>query len=98
PVDPATAQDPHPAPPSARRMSARPDPLASLVAEALRLNLGLEQERLSERRSRAEVDEARAFLLPSLAIESRYSHIQGGLNIVDLANPAYRALNQRTGN
>jgi len=37
----------------------RPDPLGQLVAEALRTNLGLEGERLAERRVAAEVREAR---------------------------------------
>ena len=44
----------------------RPDPLGQLVAEALRTNLGLEGERLAERRVAAEVREARGLFFPSL--------------------------------
>jgi outer membrane protein TolC len=75
----------------------RPDPLGALVDEAIRANLGLEQERLSERRSEAEVGEARALLLPSLTLDSRYSHLSGALNLGDLLNPAFATLNQLTG-
>jgi outer membrane protein TolC len=75
----------------------RPDPLGHLVREALRVNLGLEQQRLAERRSAAEVHEAVGLLLPAVNLESRYSRLSGGLNVGDLLNPAYQALNQLTG-
>lgn len=75
----------------------RPDPLAHLVAEALRNNLGLERERLAERRAAAEVREARGAYLPSLGLESRYSRLGSVTNLGDLLNPAYAALNQLTG-
>lgn len=73
------------------------DPLGPLVAAAWRANLGLAAERLAERRSAAEVHEARALFLPSLALESRQSHFSGVPNIGDFVNPAYGALNQLTG-
>lgn len=57
------------------------DPLGPLVAEALRNNLGLEAERLAERRAAAEVREARGLFLPSLGLESRYSRLDGVPNI-----------------
>src|SRR6266567_3781321 len=75
----------------------RPDPLGQLVTEALRANLGLESERLAERRAAAEVREARGLFLPSLGLQSRYSRLGGVPNIGDLINPAYATLNQLTG-
>ena len=75
----------------------RPDPLGELVAEALRTNLGLEGERLAERRADADVREARGLFFPSLVLDSRYSHFDGVPNVGDLVNPAYTALNQLTG-
>ena len=69
------------------------DPLGGLVAEALRTNLGLEIERLAERRAAASVLEARGLFFPSLALESRYSRLHGVPNIGDFVNPAYAALN-----
>src|SRR5215831_18659196 len=93
----APTQAPAQPPSAGPRPLNRPDPLEPLVREALRVNLGLAQERLEERRSAAEEGEARALLLPTLSLESRYSHIEGGLNMGDLINPAYSALNQLTG-
>src|SRR6266566_160566 len=75
----------------------RPDPLGQLVTEALRTNLGLEGERLAERRVAAEVREARGLFFPSLGLQSRYSRLGGVPNIGDLINPAYATLNQLTG-
>ncbi len=75
----------------------RPDPLGQLVTEALRTNLGLEGERLAERRATAEVREARGLFFPSLGLQSRYSRLGGVPNIGDLINPAYATLNQLTG-
>ncbi len=69
------------------------DPLAPLVAEALRANLGLEVERLGERRAAADVRAARALFLPALELQSRYSRLDGVPNIGDFVNPAYAALN-----
>ncbi|HZN97413.1 MAG TPA: TolC family protein, partial [Gemmatimonadales bacterium] len=39
----------------------------------------------------------RGRLLPSLTVDSRYSQLDGALNLGDFVNPAYRALNQITG-
>src|SRR3989442_10372249 len=75
----------------------RPAPLGQRVAEALRTNLGLEGERLAERRTVAEVREARGLFFPSLGLQSRYSRLGGVPNIGDLINPAYATLNQLTG-
>ncbi len=73
------------------------DPMGHLVAEALRANLSLEQQRLAERRSAAGVREARGQFLPSLTLDSRYTRLDGVPNLGDFVNPAYAALNQLTG-
>ncbi len=73
------------------------DPLRAIVVEALRANLGLDQERFAERRTAAEARAARALLLPSLSIEARYSRFENVSNLGDLINPAYATLNQLTG-
>ena len=75
----------------------RPDPLGSLVAEARRSNLALQAERFAELKAAALVREARGAYLPSLDLESRYSHLDGVPNVGDLVNPAYAALNRITG-
>src|SRR3989454_2138949 len=75
----------------------RPDPLGQLVTEALRTNLGLEGDRLAERRVAAEVREARGLFFPSLGLQSRYSRLGGVPNIGDLINPASATLTQLPG-
>lgn len=75
----------------------RSDPLGSLVADALRSNLGLEAERLTERRAAADVGTARALFLPAVELQSRYSRLDGVPNIGDFVNPAYAALNEILG-
>src|SRR5262249_55268976 len=82
---------------SARGPAARPHRLRFLVDEALRANLGLAEERDSERRAAAEVGEARGLLLPALGLESRYSHLHGGFDVGKLINPVYATLDQLTG-
>jgi len=69
------------------------DPLGPLVSEALRANLGLAAERLSEQRAGVQVHAARALFLPSVLLESRYSRLENVPNIGDFVNPAYSALN-----
>jgi outer membrane protein TolC len=73
------------------------DPLAGYIREALRSNLGLAQSRLSEDQADARTREARALRLPSVTFSTRRSETSGGLDLGDLVNPAYRALNQITG-
>src|ERR1043166_1426734 len=82
-----------PTPPLAQQR----DPLGDLVAEALRNNLGLATERFAEARSAAQVKEARGLFFPSATIESRYTRQSGTLNLGDLINPAYAALNRIQG-
>ena len=69
------------------------DPMAQLVAEALRANLGLEADRLADRASAADVSAARGLFLPSLALEARTSRLSGVPNIGTFVNPAFAALN-----
>ena len=73
------------------------DPLAPIVAEAIRNNLGLAQENLAVERAQAGVRESRGRFLPSLTLDSRYSGQTGTINLGDFVNPAYAALNQITG-
>jgi outer membrane protein TolC len=73
------------------------DPLGPIVAEALRNNLGIAQERLATERAAASVREARGRFFPSLSLDSRYSEQSGTLNLGNVVNPAYAALNQVIG-
>jgi outer membrane protein TolC len=73
------------------------DPLAGFVREAVENNLSLKQERLADARSEAAVSEARGLYLPSVSVDSRYSRFSGGMNLGELMNPVYGALNQITG-
>jgi outer membrane protein TolC len=75
----------------------RPDPLQALVVEALARNLGLEQARLREQRAEARFREARGRWLPSIGLDARYSEQEGSLNLGDVVNPAYAALNEMLG-
>lgn len=73
------------------------DPLAPLVAEAVQRNLMLASQRLAVARADAGVMQARAAYLPSLALDARYTSATGNvIDIGDLVNPAFRALNQIT--
>jgi outer membrane protein len=72
------------------------NPLDGYIRDALRANLSLAQDQLDEDRAVASVREARALRLPSLAFSSRRTEVDGGLDLGDLVNPAYRALNQLT--
>ena len=85
------------APLSAQAVHGGPDPLAHIVAEALERNLGLAQEDLAVERAEAGVREARGRFLPALSLDARYSEQTGTLNLGDVVNPAYGALNQVTG-
>ncbi|MGH7605930.1 MAG: TolC family protein, partial [Gemmatimonadales bacterium] len=75
----------------------RPDPLGALVAAALHDNLGLEAERLAVRRAAADVSAARGRFFPSITLDSRYSRQEGTLDLGDLLNPAFAALNDLRG-
>jgi outer membrane protein TolC len=78
-------------------LTAQADPLGGYVRQAIEGNLGLRQERLAVDQADAAVREARGLMLPSVSVDARYSEMRGGMNIGDLVNPAYGALNELTG-
>jgi len=88
-----------PAPPcgAAPTEPARADVLEPFVREAIRNNLGFQQQRLVAERSEAAVTQARGLFLPSVSLDARYSEMSGGLDLGELVNPAYQALNEITG-
>ena len=72
--------------------------LDEYVAEGLRHNLSLKQERLNVQTAEAATREALGTMLPSISADTRYSNLSG--NVQDfgkLINPAYATLNQLTG-
>lgn len=71
--------------------------LDSVASVALERNLGVRRAAQREREADAGVREARGRLLPSLAIEGRYTEANGAIDFGDFVNPAYGALNQLTG-
>jgi outer membrane protein TolC len=73
------------------------NPVDGYIREALRANLALAQDQLDEDRADVAVREARALRLPSVSFSSRRTQVDGGLDLGDLINPAYRTLNQLTG-
>jgi outer membrane protein TolC len=75
----------------------RPDVLDAIVAEALRRNSTLAQDRFREARARASVREARGRYLPSLSLESRYSEQNGTVDLGEFVNPMNATLNQLVG-
>jgi outer membrane protein TolC len=94
---PATAQQPSGLDTRAPTPSTTSTPLDDYIREAIRVNLSLAQDRLDEDHAVAAVREARSLRLPSLAFSSRRTQVDGGLDLGNLVNPAYRALNQITG-
>ena len=85
-----TAQTPARVPPLA-------GPLDSVVAEALRNNVGLSEESQAVAKAEAGLREARGRFFPSLSLDARYSKLSSALNLGDFVNPAYAALNQVIG-
>ena len=74
-----------------------PDPFGPFIREGMRNNLAIARERLTEDQTEAAVRQARALYLPTLTFDARYSRTSGALDIGELVNPAYAALNQITG-
>ena len=94
----ASAYDKYLAPSgSVRSQTTASQILDGLVREALERNLALEQQRLTTRQSASGVRQARGVLLPTLAVDARYSEFSGVVNIGEFINPAYEALNQLLG-
>ena len=86
------------APPILPAAAQRPEsPLDRVVAEALRNNLELAQQAQTVRGATAAVREARARFLPSITLDARYSEQRDALELGDVVNPAYAALNQLVG-
>jgi len=71
--------------------------LDGLVRLALERNLALARRRLTADQAASGVRQARGVLLPTLAVDARYSEFSGVVNIGDFINPAYAALNQLIG-
>lgn len=67
------------------------------MAEALRNNLGLATQRLAQRRAASEAGVARGRFFPALTLDWRYSEQDGTLDLGDVVNPAYAALNELRG-
>jgi len=83
---------------STTALAAQGSVLDGYVAEGLRRNLGLEADRQNLDRAEALLREARGRWLPSLDLNARYSERSGSiLDIGELVNPAFRALNQLMG-
>lgn len=79
-------------------LSAQQSALDGYVEEGLSHNLTLLGERLAVARADAGVREALGRLLPSLTVNARYSERSGDiLDLGDLVNPAFGALNQLLG-
>ena len=67
------------------------------ITEALQNNHAIRQQRLAAEKTDAAVRQARGLFLPSATLDARYSETHGVMNVGDLVNPAYAALNQLTG-
>ncbi len=84
--------------PGGSPLAAQQSALDGYVTEGLSHNLRLMEERLSLARAEAAVREARGRLLPSVTLNARYSERSGDiLDLGDLVNPAFGALNQLLG-
>lgn len=72
--------------------------LAQYEREALAQNLALQEKQLLAQRRSAERQVARAGYLPSVDLSARYTRfLFGGLDLGEVVNPAFEALNQLTG-
>ena len=71
------------------------------IEEGLKNNLALTQKKLSWRKSRMALKEAKGLFMPQLSFEASYTRAGGGRRIDfpvgDLINPVYSTLNQLTG-
>ncbi len=77
--------------------SITPAALSPWVTLSVERNLGLARQRLATQQSASDLDAARGRLLPTVAVESRYSELSGVIDIGDFINPAYATLNQLIG-
>lgn len=73
-------------------------PLDEYVAQGLRQNLRLRQQALAVSKSEATLREVRGNFLPSATLNARHTNVSGQVvNLGELINPAFAALNQLTG-
>lgn len=80
------------------RIGGDPPALASLIKDALASQRTIAEKRLGEAKASDAAREAAGAYLPTIDLEVRYSHLfYGGLDMGDLINPAYAALNQLLG-
>ncbi len=71
--------------------------LDSIARLAIARNLATRRTVEREREADMGVAQARGLFLPSLSVDSRYSRLDGVVNLGSLMNPAFTALNQLTG-
>ena len=92
----AAAQNAFPAPATfaAPRVAS---PLDSIAQLAIARNLGVRQAREAERQGQLAVRQAAGLFLPTLSVDARYSEMDGAIDLGDVINPAYAALNQLIG-
>ena len=84
--------------PSAAGLAAQQEPLDALVAEGLARNPDLRRAEHQLDQADAAVREATGRWLPALTLTARYSERSGNiLDIGEMVNPAFRALNQLLG-
>jgi len=72
-------------------------PLDSIARLAIARNLAVRQSREAERQGELGVRQAGGLFFPTLGIDARYSEMHGVLDLGDVINPAYAALNQIIG-
>jgi len=71
--------------------------LDSIAHLAITRNLALHQAREAASQGQLGVRQAAGMFLPTLAVDARYSEMNGALDLGDVINPAYAALNQVIG-
>ena len=71
--------------------------LDSIAHLALVRNLGVRQARETDRQGQLGVRQASGMFLPTLSVDARYSELDGVIDLGDVINPAYAALNQVIG-
>ncbi|MHB1328488.1 MAG: TolC family protein [Gemmatimonadales bacterium] len=77
-------------------LSAQNQDLAAFLRDAAAAHAGVASERLALERDRIAVGRAKALRLPTLSLEAMWVEQQGGVDIGDLINPAFAALNDIT--
>ncbi len=82
---------------AAGNLSAQTADVAGFIREAVAAHAGVAGERLALERDRLAVGRARALRLPTLSFEAMWVEQKGGVDIGDLVNPAFAALNEITG-